>query len=112
MNKNSSREYTMGRLRGARRPDAREYPQCVLENQREASTIYFALIDSRGPRTTDDFSLSKATRVPPATVLVRPASLGSSALMYARLRGGIWKGPMHRVLLLRKKLGRGVSYET
>jgi len=76
-------------LRGVGRPYRLEHPQSVHETWRETSTIYVALIDSREPRTADDFSLFNATRLPPVTVLVRPASLGSSALMFARSKSGI-----------------------
>jgi hypothetical protein len=76
-------------LRGGRRPDTLEYLQSVHDTWRETPTIYVALIDSREPRTADDFSSFNATRLPPVTVLVRPASLGSSALMFARSKSGI-----------------------
>jgi hypothetical protein len=89
MNKNYSRNYVMEDLRGVGRPYRLEHPQSVHETRRETPTIYVALIDSTESRTADDFSSFHATRLPPVTVLVRPASLGSSALMFARSKSGI-----------------------
>lgn len=84
MNKNSSRDYVMECLRGARRPDTLEYPQCVHDNRREVSTISVALIHSRQLRIAAAFSLFSATQVCPVAVLVRPASLRSSGPILAR----------------------------
>jgi hypothetical protein len=109
MNKISSRDFVMECLRETRRPDTLEYSECVLESRREAPPIYIALIDSRRPRTTDALSKLNTVRVPSIVVLVRLARLGSSALIFARSRSGIGKGPMNRTL--RKKLERGISYE-
>jgi hypothetical protein len=108
MNKISCRDYFMECHR-ARRPDPLEYPRCVQEIRIDVSTICGALIESGRPRTRNSLLLFNATQVPPVTGLVCPASLGSSALMFARSRSGIGKGPMNRTLP--KQLGRGVWYE-
>jgi hypothetical protein len=92
MNKISSKDCVVECLREAGRPNALEHLPCVYITRREASTIYLALTGSRQPRTANTFSVFHANRVPPVTVLHRPASLGSSALMLARSRSGIGKG--------------------
>jgi hypothetical protein len=84
MNKISSKDYFIKSRRGARRQDSLEFLRHVQENRIEASTIYIALIDSRGPRTTNALPLFNAIQGPPVTGLFCPASLGSSALMFAR----------------------------
>jgi len=84
MNKISSKDYFIKCCRGAIRPDSLEYLRYIQGNRIDASTIYVALIDSRRPRTTNALSLFSATQGPPVTGLVCPASLGSSALMFAR----------------------------
>jgi hypothetical protein len=106
MNKISSKKYLVGCLRAARRPDTHECPQCVHENREKASTICFAIADSRQVRTTYLFN---ATQVPPVTGFVCPASLGSSAPMFERSRRGIAKEPMNYTLPT--QLERGVWYE-
>jgi hypothetical protein len=60
--------------------------------------------------TQIDTTEVNATQVPPVTVFVRTASLGSSASRCLRDRGAeLENGPMN--CALRKKFGRGVLYE-
>jgi hypothetical protein len=92
MNNIFSKTFVVECLREANRADTPGCPECVYKTRREASTIYVALIGSRQPRTSNAFSVFDAKRVPPVTVLPRPASLGSSASMLARSRSGIGNG--------------------
>jgi hypothetical protein len=92
MNKISSKDFVVECLREAGRPDTLEYPQCVHRTRGKASAICVALIGSRQPQTPSTFSVFDAKRVPPVTVPLRAASLGSSASMFARSRSGNGKG--------------------
>jgi hypothetical protein len=90
-----SKDYAMQSLRAVRRPGTFERVPYVHESQREASPIYVAQIDS-GHRESEasilmlngtQITTEAATQVPPVIVLVRPASLGSSASRCSRDRG-------------------------
>jgi len=88
-----------GRSSGVGRPYRLEHPQSVHETWRETSTIYVALIDSgRAPKPQTTFHCSTRTRLPPSTVLVRPASLGKLCIdvceIEERYKG---KGPIRRM---------------
>jgi len=95
MNTNFSQDYALEYLRRAATPGTFEHVQYVHESRREASTIYVARIDSEQQESETSFlllnptqvSTQVATQVPPVIVLVRPASLGSSASRCSRDRG-------------------------
>ena len=99
MNIDFSKSYATQFLRRAERPGTFEHVQYVHESRREASTIYVAQVDSDYQESEASILLLNRTQiathaatdvesqVPPVIVLVRPASLGSSASRCSRDRG-------------------------
>ena len=96
-------------LRGVGRPYKLEHPQSVHETWRETCTIYVVLIDSREPRTADDFSLFHATRLPPSNGFRPPREPGKLCIDVCEIEERYMKRA--NTSYVAQKALEGVSYE-